>query len=312
MVQVTDKSDNFPFTISDIVGWVIKRKDGTVIKYNLVTSDDIKKRAVGLSIVKPGGYSQTWNAGGKKSSYSAWCDHEPHPDKKDPPIFAADGIALWIGDCIGARKVKSEFDVCIDGGNVLDVPGEHDLPILYGDPGLKSKLSRFLTVEPKTETSSLGPRILKIRWADRAIPPVKPEFWSALLTELRAERDRRKLTPADPLRVMTICMGGHGRSGTAAASLIMCLSDYTPLDALTHVRAMHCARAIESKAQHEYLNTLAASLGRSEDALEAEKVPSFKDRLLKMTSEFAKEAQGRLAADKSAGAVREEREGSYL
>ncbi len=312
MVQMADQNENFPFHLSDITGWMIRRKDGVIIKFNLVDAETVKKQATGLTVFKPGGSNYQWPTAGK-TSYSAWCKHEPHPDKGDKPFFQADGIGLWIGDTMGAPKSKGEFDVCIDGGNVLTVPGEHDLPVLYGDPKLSARLSRFLTVKgEKKEADLTGPRILKIRWYDRAEPPVRPEFWPELLKDLKAERDRRKLTDADPLRVMTICQGGHGRSGSAAAILMMLLSDYTPLDALTHIRAMHCPRAIESKVQHEYLNAVAEMLGRPANALEAENVPSFKDRLLGMTSKFAGGAQERLREDRSSGAAREERDGSYL
>jgi hypothetical protein len=298
-------NDKFPFTLSDIAGWIIKRKDGTIVKYLLTTPDTLAKD----SVVRYPNYAGSYTPG---KSYSAWCNHEPHPEK-DSPIFQAEGIGIWIGDNPGAKKSQKEFDICIDGGNVLDVPGEYDLPQLYGDPTLRRKLGVHLINPPKPQADQTGAtRILKLRWADRGAPPVKPAFWPALLDELRAARDKGHFGDSNPLRVMTICQGGHGRSGTAAAALIMCLSDYTPLDVLTHIRAMHCARAIESKVQHEYLNTVADLLGRKANALEAEGVASFKERLLKMTSPWAKAAQGRLKADRTAGAIREEREGSYL
>jgi hypothetical protein len=308
---VTEQNDKFPFQLSDVVGWMVRHKNGVTVKFNLVSAEDIKKQATGIQVFKPGGSTYKWPSQGR-ASYSAWCNHEPHPNNGDLPIFQSEGIALWIGDIMGAPKSQREFDFCIDGGNVLTIPGEHDLPVLYGDPALSRNLARFLQNPPKkADHDAGGPRILKIRWYDRAAPPVKPEFWASLLKELRTERDKRGMGDKDPLRVMTICQGGHGRSGSAAAALMMHLSDYTPLDALTHIRAMHCPRAIESKVQHEYLDTVAAALGRTQDALEAENVPSFKDRLLTMKSDYAKTAQERLKKDRSAGAVREDRDGAF-
>jgi hypothetical protein len=299
----TAANERFPFSLADITGWIIKRKDGTVIK-TIIASGDAQKQPV--STVRFPQTSTVWN-----KSYSAWCDHEPHPEK-DAPIFQAEGIGLWVGDCLGAKKSWKEFDLCIDGGNVLDVPGEYDLPLLYGDPKLKAALSRYLTQKPASKPQEGATRILKIRWADRNAPPAVPEFWDKLLEEIRAMRDKGGFSDTNPLRVMTICQGGHGRSGSAAAILTMLLSDYTPLDALTHIRAMHCARAIESKIQHEYLNEIADHLGRPANALEAEGVSSFKARLLKMTSKWAEAAQARLKADAKAGAEVETREGSFL
>jgi protein-tyrosine phosphatase len=302
---MTLPAEKFPFTLSDVIGWIIKRKDGTTVKYVLTTPDTLAKDSV---VRYPTPTVGAWTNKG----YSAWCNHEPHPEK-DLPIFQAEGIALWVGDNPGARKSSKEFDMCIDGGNVLDLPGQYDLPVLYGDPDLQKRLNKHLTDPPKALEAVPGAtRILKIRWADRCKPPVKPEFWPGLLAEIRAARDKGGFNESNPYRVMTICQGGHGRSGSAAAALIMCLSDYTPLDALTHVRAMHCARAIESKEQHEYLNTIADMLGRKPNALEAEGVASFKERLLGMKSKWAAEAKRRIEADRTAGALREEREGSYL
>lgn len=298
-------NDNFPFTLSDISGWIIKRKDGTTVKFTLVNAQDVAGGSTSKKTVTTAGTA--WY--GTKKSYSAWCNHEPHPAKGDLPIFALDGIALWVGDNPGASKSRAEFDVCIDAGNVLSIPGEYDLPTLYGDPGLRRSLREYVNSSPKAESAE-GTRILKIRWADRAKPPVRPEFWPALLDQLKGIRDEKGYTTKDPLRVMTICQGGHGRSGSALACLVMCLTDYTPLDVLTHIRALHCARAIESKEQHEYLNTVAGLLGRKQDALEAESVPSFKQRFLKMTSPFAEPYKARI--ESGGGAVLEAREGSYL
>ena len=43
----------------------------------------------------------------------------------------------------------------------------------------------------------------------------------------------------------------------------MCyIPSYTPLDAFIHLRAVHCPRAIESTAQHKYINEVGIALGR--------------------------------------------------
>lgn len=310
--------DTFPFQLSDIVGWIIKRKDGTVIRFNLQSAEELSRGVVKKEVkaILP------WSTSGPaKKHYSEWCSHEPHPSTQ-PPIFESEGIGLWIADAIGARKVYTEFDVAVDGGNALTVPGEYDLPTLYGDPLFASRLGKFV-YKTKSEPAVIPTRILKIRWSDRMAPPVSPSFWPALLEELRKMRDATavvrkgiadkagELPPsAGPLKVLTICQGGHGRSGSALAALMMCLSDYTPLDALTHIRTLHCARAIESKDQHLYLNEVAGVLGRTPNALEAEGVSSFKDRFLALSNPFAEPYKDRVRAGK--GAVVQEREHSFL
>jgi hypothetical protein len=298
-------SESFPFTLDDIKGWIIRRKDGVVVSYRLTTQEQASKNTAATK-VNTAAPKATSNWSGNfftnyGKGFSDLCEHTP--STKNPPIFEKDGIALYIADYAGARKSYQQFDVAIDGGGVLSVSGEHDLPYLYGDPFFK-KLERHVNKSPyKVEGNT---RIIKVRWFDRAAPPLAPGFWPDLLKLLRTlQKDK-----GETLNVLTICQGGHGRSGSAMASLMMCLEEsYTPLDALTHIRALHCPRAIESKEQHEYLNLLGALLNRETDALDAEDVPSFKARL-QAEPQFAQTYKDRVAAGK--GATKESREAGYL
>lgn len=293
-------SETFPFALEDIKSWIIRRKDGRVVRYNLVPKgqENIVRNA------KPKSTSLVGPIRNYSSSFSDWCNHTPSVE--NPPIFSNGKISLWIADSAGARKAHDQFDVCIDGGNVLTIAGEHDLPNLYGDPGLANSLMSH-SPRPSSKSAQSGPRILKIRWMDRCPPPVYASFWPALLEQLLK---LQKKHPQEPLKVLTICQGGHGRSGSALVALMMCMTDYSPLDALTHIRALHCARAIESKDQHVYLNILAEHLGREQNALEAEQVKSFKDRFLTLTSPTAAPYMDRVKAGK--GALVSSRDEGYL
>lgn len=279
-------AEKFPFDLADIAYWIVKRKDGTSVKYSLKSAADAAGKTV---------KSTTWTPGGWSSYHS--CDHEPHP-ATDAPVFSAAGIGLWIADSAGARKSYPEFDVCIDGGGVL--PGDEELPKLYGDTTFRAKLISHVISSGKDLPAT--PKIIKLRWYDREAPPVWPSFWPALAEELKLmAKAKAKLTPEEPLlRVLTICVGGHGRSGTALTSLMMCLSDYSALEALTHIRAVHCSRAIESKVQHIYLNAVAEKLGRDADALEAEKISSFKEAFLASTSPTSAPYMERVRSGKGA------------
>lgn len=291
-------SESFPFALEDIKSWIIKRKDGVSVRYNLVPKgqDGVVRKSTPLP-TRLGSFSS-------HRSFSDWCSHTPHTD--NPPIFSDGKVSIWIADSQGARKSQDLFDVCIDGGNVLDVPGQHDLPNLYGDPGLVKNLSEYAH-RYQSSIVKTGPKILKIRWADRCPPPCYPSFWPALNDYLHKLAEKKK---DGPLKVLTICQGGHGRSGSALVALVMCMTDYTPLDALTHIRALHCARAIESKDQHVYLNHLAEHLGRPQNALEAETVKSFKDRFLSLDNPYAEPYKDRVKIGK--GALVNERDGGYL
>lgn len=264
-------SEKFPYDLADIAYWIVKRKDGTSVKYSLKSVAE----AAGKTIKSANTSGSIWSSGGWSTYHG--CDHEPHP-AVDPAVFTASGIGLWIADAPGARKSYTEFDVCIDGGGVL--PGDEELPKLYGDAQFRAKLIGHVISSGKD--LPVNPKIIKLRWYDREAPPVWPSFWPALAEELKLmAKSKAKTHPEDPLlRVLTICVGGHGRSGTALTSLMMCLSDYSALEALTHIRAVHCSRAIESKVQHIYLNGVAEALHRDADALEAEKISSFKEAFI--------------------------------
>lgn len=300
--QEDNMADSFPYQLDDIKAWVIKRKDGVTVRYSLIPKDGAAALTTKAPAVKQASFYS-----GSSHHFSEWCSHTP--STSTTPIFSNGKISLWIADAAGARKSFTEFDVCIDGGNVLTVPGEHDLPNLYGDPGLsKGLMSHAFRSSYEKEAAAKTTKILKVRWADRCPPPVYASFWPALLSKL--EDLQKKLPDGQPLKVLTICQGGHGRSGSALVALMMCMTDYSPLDALTHIRALHCARAIESKDQHVYLNILAKHLGREENALEAENVKSFKDRFLTLTSPTALLYKDRVKAGK--GALVDERDGGYL
>jgi protein-tyrosine phosphatase len=301
-------AESFPFELNDIKAWIIRRKDGTVVRYNLVPKGEVKSTSLNKPIIKYPSSSKGYSSGG----FSAWCNHTP--STLNPPIFTNGRVSLWIADAPGARKSYEEFDVCIDGGAVLPVPGEYDLPNLFGDPGLSRALASHTIQGKSVKAAEGGPKILKIRWADRCPPPVYASFWPALLEylyKLQSKLEKDPLTDKPrAIRVLTICQGGHGRSGSALVALTMCMTDYSPLDALTHIRALHCARAIESKDQHGYLNILAAHLGREQNALEAENVKSFKDRFLSLEGEIPNAYKDRVRAGK--GALVSTREDGYL
>ena len=107
-------------------------------------------------------------------------------------------------------------------------------------------------------------RVLKIDWEDRAAPDVLPEFWVELNKRLVGD-------------VMTCCQGGHGRSGTALVCLLLVNApDYDARDAIVHLRASHCPRAIESAVQHDYIDDVAKFLGREPNALAVREITDYK------------------------------------
>ena len=265
----------FPFTLADLDSWVIKRHDGTIVKYILDTKDKSRMRALtdphAYSSSGPAATNQQY-AGYHATGLSSYCNHAP---KDDPSWSDPQGrFTLHMADEYGAKTNKHKFDMVLDCGAV--VPDYAQPASLYGDPIMVQALKKHDLTPPNK------PRILRFDWPDRQAPDLHPQFWVDLIPHLKG-------------RVIVNCQGGHGRSGTALVCLMMAQSDYDALDAITHLRAIHCPRAIESSVQHAYINWMAEFLGRNKNADDAAKVKNFKDRFLEdVNSKFAETYQQRL------------------
>jgi protein-tyrosine phosphatase len=85
------------------------------------------------------------------------------------------------------------------------------------------------------------PVVLSVDWPDRRIPLLQPGFWRKLW-EL--------LTPG--WQVAFCCVGGHGRTGTALACMLVA-DGWTAQQAIDHVRLWHCAKAVETRGQEAYV-----------------------------------------------------------
>lgn len=91
-----------------------------------------------------------------------------------------------------------------------------------------------------------GPAVLRIENPDMKIPPVGFSFWKELWN----------LLPKG--RTVCCCVGGHGRTGTALAALLLAADKQLDAKAaISLVRKKHCEKAIESSMQERYLKLLA-------------------------------------------------------
>jgi len=87
------------------------------------------------------------------------------------------------------------------------------------------------------------PVVLRLHWEDMTAPSVGLDFW-------------RRLWELLPEGVIVVaCEGGHGRTGTALASLLVA-AGMDPDAAIDYVRTTHCAEAIETPEQVEYVRRL--------------------------------------------------------
>lgn len=260
----------FPFQLDDLQYWVVKRKDGMVVKYRVVGPQDADK-SIGYH---PEKQTTLPISTAPYQHLSAWCKHE----LTDLPVWQTNKFDLYICDASGCRMGKEEVETIMDCGDILPIAYVRgtNQSVLDGDEDLTKSLQKYGIL------NTTQPRVLKIDWDDRAAPPLEYPFWEALAKKLSGT-------------VMTACQGGHGRSGTSLVCLMMATNpEYTPADAIIHLRAVHCPRAIESVVQHSYIGEYGKFLGRVNDIDRVKNIKDFKEAFLKLTMKSAKPYQDRL------------------
>ena len=273
----------FPFGLIDIDYWVIRRANGDSIKYKYEPpgrpkiAEVVKGTTTALTTVVPVNTSTSTATSYSTKPLSGYCKHDP---TKEPVYQTEDGkVGLWIADAAGTRAFWKEFDLTIDCGDVISdyYLGKN---ILRGNvPQLAEKLAAY-TIRRD------GGNLLSIDWADRAAPPCHPEFFLELSRLLKG-------------KVLINCQGGHGRSGSTLVMLMMAYAGYNALEAITHLRAVHCPRAIESTVQHKYIDYAASVFGVAKEgsaAVDAEKIKDYRQAFLASTNPAAKPYQDRLLA----------------
>ncbi len=163
---------------------------------------------------------------GKKTAPTQKCRH------KATKTFTIDGIAYCGASeqhMINVTFEPSYLVVSLLGGSAGHVNA----------PGKWSDLERAGRVDHE---------FISIKWQDYKAPPVFSGFWKKL-HQLALEN---KMT-----HVIFYCMGGHGRTGTALASMLVEVEGMSPKDAIAKVRQSYCSHAVESQSQEASLEALA-------------------------------------------------------
>lgn len=137
------------------------------------------------------------------------------------------GARLYGANKFGLKYSKPEV--------VLDMAGNIKCNFIKSAPRKYNVLKKFVT-NPE-------PEVIDLDWDDYGTPPVTFEFWTTLL-ELLAGKN-----------VTMTCWGGHGRTGTAMAAL-MIADGVEPEAAMRHIWNRYCDRAIETAGQENYLLAL--------------------------------------------------------
>jgi protein-tyrosine phosphatase len=121
-----------------------------------------------------------------------------------------------------------------------------------------SVLSRHVIPVPELhrwEEPAALPEIV-LDWPDMGVVSLPRSFWEELVAHL-ANTQRQMLL---------FCVGGHGRTGTALACL-MVVCGWTGKDAIAWIRANYCRKAIETREQERYILQIERDFPASHAAL---------------------------------------------
>ena len=198
-----------------------------------VQNDDFstKKRRKGKKMKLP--YSITGSGQGN-GTYSYSGGHESHVHKGDKIIFEADGKKLYAGNGRGVDEFSGAWDLIIDLAN--NISTQQHFGFIKEHSTKKYEVLRNRLPQQKKIQSEL----LLLAWPDMQPAPVGLDFWADLWKML-------------PEKTVAMCIGGHGRTGTCLASLMIASGEMDYYEAVNHVRTEHCQRAIETLGQELYL-----------------------------------------------------------
>jgi len=113
------------------------------------------------------------------------------------------------------------------------------------------------------------PRRLDLNWPDMQAPDIDTinvDFWRTVWGIMPVAPDG---TPANEApHTIVCCVGGHGRTGTCLAALLICNAGFSMPNAVNFVRYHHCQKAVESSSQLIYLRELSVQAGTNTQPLD--------------------------------------------
>lgn len=158
-------------------------------------------------------------------SYNKFCGgHKPQK------LIQGNGWSVSAGTKYQINNEVYSYDVLLNCSNSGPLMYNHKIPFKWWDE-MRQGFKQPLEVE--------------LDWPDRGEVDLPAEFWLQLKRHLEKEKQS----------MLVFCVGGHGRTGTAVACL-MVASGYAGDEAIAWVRKNYCEDAIESKEQEKYVQEI--------------------------------------------------------
>lgn len=161
---------------------------------------------------------------GKTYGFTSYVAHD------HPPTKVIDGSeggwGVWVGKRADCKDEGADFDL------VMNLSGS----------SIKQKHLISVPELAKWATGGSFEEML-MDWPDYGIVDLPLQFWLDLIGYI--EKNKFKL--------LVFCVGGHGRTGTALACLLVAGLGWKGDKATKWVKKNYCSRAIESKSQENYI-----------------------------------------------------------
>jgi protein-tyrosine phosphatase len=164
------------------------------------------------------------------------CRHEP------TLIFSAQGVKFF-GASVG--KLNSKTLAAVNADLLINLTGASlykyrqqpiDGPLIKSAPRWFAKLF----AQPKVEE-------VVIDWPDYGTIPAGPDFFETIWKAIKEKKKKN---------IVVFCVGGHGRTGTCAGSLMTVIKSIHGGHAIRRVRETYCSHAIETKPQEEMVRRM--------------------------------------------------------
>jgi hypothetical protein len=153
-----------------------------------------------------------------------------HCEHRAQCVLKGDGWGIHCGTGNRIKSKTGEFSLLLNCSNSGSYAPRHVIPIKLGD-GKKDYAKH--------------PDEIRLDWSDYDVPSLDTQFWYDLYDYIVEKK----------AKTLVFCVGGHGRTGTAMACLLVA-SGYTADESIAIVRENYCKKAIESKLQEQYVHEI--------------------------------------------------------
>lgn len=176
---------------------------------------------------------------GQGQQQTVWNGYKSCSHSGDSLVWEHEGKKLFASSWQGLKEDSGKWDLIIDLAGNIRPPAAVTGFLRSISPKRFKVLETFVK---HTQPKPLPSEVLGLDWPDMGVAPVAYDFWVTLWSML-------------PATTVIACQGGHGRTGTCLA-VLMIVNGVDYYSAVEEVRKVHCDKAIESLSQMKYLHTM--------------------------------------------------------